>query len=108
MERTFDPKNFTNQWWWSGIPTYLGCPAASSPAEADIGLAGVPFCGGNPITRMQYLAPREVRSASMAFHRAHRRFGINPFALPDPGFGRFADSWTASAGKGRARYPGVL
>jgi guanidinopropionase len=77
----FDPSNFTAQFWWSGIATYLGCPPATDPAEADIGLAGVPFCGGNPITRMQYLAPREVRSASMAFHRAHRRFGINPFAL---------------------------
>jgi guanidinopropionase len=68
-------------YWWQGVATFLACPIASSPAEADIGLTGVPYSGGNVIDRMQYLAPRAVRSKSMAYHRAHRRFGIDPFAL---------------------------
>jgi guanidinopropionase len=79
---TFDAdKAVSTYFWWQGIPTFLGCPIVNNPADTDIGLVGVPYSGGNVIDRMQYLAPRAVRNRSTAYHRAHRRFGIDPFAL---------------------------
>jgi hypothetical protein len=60
----FNAANFDKQWWWQGISTFLGCPPARNPAEADIGMVGIPHCGGNPITRMQYLAPREATASA--------------------------------------------
>jgi len=68
-------------WHWSGIPTFLRCPFQPDFKDTDIGLIGVPYSGGNSIERMQYLGPRAVRSRSMAYGRAHREFGINPFEL---------------------------
>jgi guanidinopropionase len=67
--------------WWRGVPTFLACPTASDLEGVDIGIAGVGYSGGNVIDRMQYLAPRAVRSRSMAYHRIHRRFMVDPFAL---------------------------
>jgi guanidinopropionase len=68
-------------YWWHGIPTFLACPMAPGPEGVDIGIVGVATCGGNATDRMQYLAPRAVRSRSMSFHRIHRRFMVDPFAL---------------------------
>ncbi len=77
---------------WYGPATFLHCPFKPDLKDTDIGLIGVPYSGGNPVERMQYLAPRAVRNRSAAYHRAHREFGINPFDLVrvrdlDPGGG---------------------
>jgi guanidinopropionase len=74
-------KAVATYFWWQGVPTFLACPTADRLADVDIGLVGVPYSGGNVIDRMQYLAPRAVRSRSTSYHRAHRRFGIDPFSL---------------------------
>ncbi len=66
---------------WRGVATFLSCPYETDPAEADIGLVGIPYSGGNGIQRMQYLAPRAVRNMSMGHHRSHRGFQVNPFEL---------------------------
>lgn len=66
---------------WYGVPTFLRCPQATDFTGVDIGLVGVPYCGGNAIERMQYLGPRAVRNRSSSYHRAHREFGIDPFKL---------------------------
>lgn len=66
---------------WYGPATFLRCPHQSTLTDVDIGLIGVPYSGGNIIERMQYLGPRAVRNRSAGYHRAHREFGIDPFAL---------------------------
>lgn len=67
-------------WHWTGIPTLLRSPYRPDMSETDIGLIGFPYAGGNAIEHMQYLAPRAVRSRSMAYRRIHRGMGIDPFA----------------------------
>lgn len=66
---------------WFGPATFLRCPLQPDFKDTDIGLVGVPHCGGNPIEHMQYLGPRGIRNRSMGYARTHREFGINPFAL---------------------------
>lgn len=66
---------------WFGPATFLRCPLAPDFKDTDIGLIGVPYCGGNLIERMQYLGPRAVRNRCMGYARAHREFAINPFEL---------------------------
>jgi guanidinopropionase len=61
--------------------TFFRCPWDRDPANADIALIGVPFCGGNAIERGQHLAPRQVRNISMGYRRAHREFKLHPFEL---------------------------
>ena len=68
-------------WHWAGIPTFLRCPYQPDLKDTDIGLVGVPYSGGNTIERMQYLAPRAVRSRSASYHRTHRAFAFDPFAV---------------------------
>src|SRR5688572_23957717 len=68
-------------WHWYGVPTLLRCPPDPEFKDTDVGLVGVPYCGGNQVERMQYLGPRAVRNRSSAYHRAHREFRINPFEL---------------------------
>lgn len=68
-------------WHWYGMATFLRCPFQPDMKDTDIGLVGIPYCGGNSIERMQYLGPRAVRNRSSAYHRSHRQFGINPFEL---------------------------
>lgn len=68
-------------WHWYGVPTFLRCPFQPDMQDTDIGLVGVPYSGGNSIERMQYLGPRAVRSRSTSYHRAHRKFRLNPFEL---------------------------
>ena len=73
-------KGASNYMYYSGIPTFLRC-GYDSPENADIGIVGVPYSGGNWVERTQYLAPRAIRDFSMGFHRSHRGFKINPFEL---------------------------
>ena len=49
--------------------------------DTDVGLIGFPYSGGNAIERMQYLGPRAVRNRSASYHRMHRDFQIDPFAM---------------------------
>jgi guanidinopropionase len=79
-EQSWD-EYYYGTFYWHGIPTLLGCPLASDPAEADIALVGLPWTN-NPTERGQYLAPRAVRHRSGALRgRWHREFGVNPFEL---------------------------
>ena len=54
--------------YYANIPTFLKCQP-DVPQNADIGIVGVPYSGGNWVERTQYLAPRAVRDFSMGFHR---------------------------------------
>jgi guanidinopropionase len=63
---------------WHGLATFLRCPFQPDLKDTDIGLIGVPYSGGNPVERMQYLGPRAVRNRSAAYQRAHREFRIKP------------------------------
>lgn len=66
---------------WSGVATFLRCPYRPDMGDTDIGLIGFPYSGGNAIERMQYLGPRAVRNRSASYHRMHREFQIDPFAI---------------------------
>jgi hypothetical protein len=56
----FNAANFDKQWWWQGISTFLGCPPARNPAEAE----------------------RQSHHAHAVSGPARsNRFGIDPFAL---------------------------
>lgn len=57
---------------WFGPATFLRCPYQPDFKDTDIGLVGVPHCGGNPIEHMQYLGPRGIRNRSMGYARTHR------------------------------------
>ena len=52
--------------YYSGIPTFLRCQY-DIPENADIGIVGVPYSGGNWIERTQYLAPRAIETFLWAF-----------------------------------------
>lgn len=67
-------------WHWHGVATLLRSPHRPDLSETDIGLVGFPYSGGNPIERMQYLAPRAVRSRSMSYRRILRSRQDDPFA----------------------------
>jgi hypothetical protein len=54
----------SNYIYYSGIPTFLKCPY-DIPENADIGIIGVPYSGGNWVERTQYLAPRAIRDFSI-------------------------------------------
>jgi guanidinopropionase len=73
-------KGASNYMYYSGIPTFLRCEY-DDPENADVGIVGVPYSGGNWIERTQYLAPRAIRDFSMGLHRSHRGFKISPFEL---------------------------
>lgn len=63
-------------------PTFFRCPHEPDPEAADIGLVGIPYSGGQPVERTQYLAPRIVRSISMQYAgRSHRQHKVNPWEL---------------------------
>lgn len=66
---------------WFGPATFLRCPYQPDFKDTDIGLVGVPHCGGNPIEHMQYLGPRGIRNRSMGYNRTHREFGLYPFEM---------------------------
>lgn len=62
-------------------PTFFRCPHDPDPGAADIGLVGIPYCGGQPVERTQYLAPRAVRSISMQYAgRGHRELRVDPWS----------------------------
>lgn len=67
-------------WYWHGVATLLRSPYRPDMSDTDIGLIGFPFAGGNPIERMQYLAPRAVRNRSMSYRRTLRSRQADPFA----------------------------
>jgi guanidinopropionase len=66
--------------YWYGIPTLFRCEHDPDPANADIGLVGVPHSTGNGTTqRDQHLGPRAVRNVSAIGRRVHNQFGIDPW-----------------------------
>lgn len=67
--------------YWYGPATFFRCPWDSDPAHADIAIIGVPFSGGNPIERGQYLGPRAIRNTTMGYRRAHREWRVDPFEI---------------------------
>jgi len=75
------PEFATSYQHWFGPATFLRCPYQPDFKDTDIGLVGVPHCGGNPIEHMQYLGPRSIRNRSMGYNRTHREFGLYPFEL---------------------------
>jgi guanidinopropionase len=75
-------KRETNRWYWYGIPTFFKCPWDENPANAEIGLVGVPHSSGNGSTeRDQHLGPRAVRHVSGWYRRAHTKFGFIPWEV---------------------------
>ncbi len=65
---------------WHGIPTLFRCPHDPDPANADIGLVGVPHSTGNGTTqRDQHLGPRAVRDISALGRRVHNDFAFDPW-----------------------------
>ncbi|MBC8364184.1 MAG: arginase family protein [Actinobacteria bacterium] len=65
---------------WHGIPTLFRCLHDPDPANADIGLIGVPHSTGNGTTqRDQHLGPRAVRDISALGRRVHNDFGLDPW-----------------------------
>ena len=67
-------------WYWHGVPTMLACEHDPKMEDAEVGLIGIPVCSGNTADRSQYLAPRAVRTMSMAHHRANRALRFDPFS----------------------------
>ncbi len=66
--------------YWYGIPTLFRCPHDADPAQADIGLVGVPHSTGNGTTqRDQHLGPRAVRNVSAIGRRVHDQFQLDPW-----------------------------
>lgn len=65
-----------------GSPTFFRRPLDPDPEAADVGLVGIPYCGGQPVERTQYLAPRVVRGISMQYGgRVHRELRVDPWSL---------------------------
>ncbi len=65
---------------WYGIPTLFRAEHDADPANADIGLVGVPHSTGNGTTqRDQHLGPRAVRNVSAIGRRVHNEFGVDPW-----------------------------
>ncbi|HJP23846.1 MAG TPA: arginase family protein [Acidimicrobiales bacterium] len=79
MERT-DQDRMMEGLYWHGIPTLFRCEHDPDPANADIGLIGVPHSTGNGTTqRDQHLGPRAVRDISALGRRVHDAFGLDPW-----------------------------
>jgi len=78
MEMT-EESLLSGAYWW-GVPTFFRCELAKEPAEADIGLVGIPHSSGNGTTqRDQHLGPRAVRDVSMGYRRFHREYQMAPW-----------------------------
>jgi guanidinopropionase len=65
---------------YTGIATFFRTPLALDPAEADIGLIGVPFDGGVTNRTGARHGPRSVREQSSLLRRINAATGIAPFA----------------------------
>lgn len=76
-----DPREQLETLYWWGVATFLRCPHDEDPANAEIGVLGIPHSSGNGSTeRDQHLGPRAVRHVSAHNHRPHRTYGIDAFA----------------------------
>jgi len=80
MNDRTDQQRIMDGIFWYGIPTLFRCDHDADPANADIGLIGVPHSTGNGTTqRDQHLGPRAVRNVSAIGRRVHGDFGIDPW-----------------------------
>lgn len=80
MSERSDQQRLMDGIYWYGIPTLFRAPHDDDPANADIGLVGIPHSTGNGTTqRDQHLGPRAVRNISAIGRRVHGAFGIDPW-----------------------------
>jgi guanidinopropionase len=66
---------------FAGLPTFMRLPVASSPAEVDVALTGVPFDGGTTNRAGTRHGPREIRNQSSLMRRVHHVTGVAPYDL---------------------------
>jgi len=66
---------------FSGIPTFMGAPAAESLNQLDIALVGVPFDGGVTMRPGARHGPREIRNQSTLMRSVHHVSRINPYEV---------------------------
>jgi len=65
---------------YTGVPTFFRVPYTQDPAEAEIGLVGIPFDGGVTNRPGARHGPRAVRDQSSLLRRINAATGIAPFA----------------------------
>jgi guanidinopropionase len=65
---------------YTGIATFFRTPIAEQPAEADIGVIGIPFDGGVTNRSGTRHGPRAVREQSTLLRRINGATGVMPFA----------------------------
>jgi guanidinopropionase len=66
---------------FTGIPTFMGAPAAESLDPLDIALVGVPFDGGVTMRPGARHGPREIRNQSTLMRSVHHVSRINPYEV---------------------------
>jgi guanidinopropionase len=66
---------------FAGLPTFMRLPIATSPADVDVALTGVPFDGGTTNRAGTRHGPREIRNQSSLMRRVHHVTGIAPYDL---------------------------
>jgi guanidinopropionase len=64
---------------FAGIATFMRCPLAMDPAEADIGILGIPWDGGTTNRPGARHGPRAVREQSTLMRRVHSVTKSSPF-----------------------------
>jgi guanidinopropionase len=66
---------------YSGMPTFMRTPVATSLKELDIGLVGVPYDGGVTNRSGARHGPREIRNQSTLMRNIHHATRINPYEI---------------------------
>ena len=66
---------------YSGIPTFMRSPLASSLDDVEIALIGVPYDGGVTNRAGARHGPREIRNQSSLMRGYHHVTRVNPFDL---------------------------
>ena len=79
--RSFKPISGNVMPRFSGIATFMRLPHIADPAEAEIGLVGVPWDGGTTNRPGARHGPRQIRDASTMTRSIHHVSGIRPFNL---------------------------
>jgi guanidinopropionase len=80
-KRAFKPVSGNVMPRFSGIATFMRLPHIADPAEAEIGLVGVPWDGGTTNRPGARHGPRQIRDMSTMTRSIHHVSGIKPFDL---------------------------
>ncbi len=80
-KRSFKPISGNVMPRFSGIATFMRLPHIADPAEAEIGLVGVPWDGGTTNRPGARHGPRQIRDMSTMTRSIHHVSGIKPFDL---------------------------